>query len=366
MVTGDDSNPFSSDGYAPIDDARRAATRSSTRSARPANTNDLRGKLLRIKVSADGTYTIPAGNLFAPGTMGTKPEIYAMGFRNPFRFAVDRSHRLGLPRRVRPRRRRRQREPRPRRPGRVQPDQAARQLRLALLHGQERRVQRLRLRHQHGRRRSSTAPRPKNTSPNNTGLIDLPPAVPAWIAYDGGSIPEFGSGSESPMGGPTYHYDADQPVHDEVPRLLRRQELRLRVRARVDQDVHRRRRRQLPAVETYFGNFGFKQLIDLQFGPDGALYVLDYGSGGFFQGDENSAVYRIDYVSGAAQPGRDGQGRQDVRPGPAGGAVLLRGLGRPRRRRRSPTRGTSTTTARSTRPPPARRTPTPPAATPPR
>mgnify|MGYP006160145193 CR=1 FL=1 len=45
--------------------------------------------MLRIKVNADGTYSIPSGNLFAPGTAKTRPEIYAMGFRNPFRFTVD-------------------------------------------------------------------------------------------------------------------------------------------------------------------------------------------------------------------------------------------------------------------------------------
>ena len=72
------------------------------------NTNDLRGKVLRIKVkdtltAADqntvdlgagtGAYTIPAGNLFplvagAPQAK-TRPEVYAMGFRNPFRIQVD-------------------------------------------------------------------------------------------------------------------------------------------------------------------------------------------------------------------------------------------------------------------------------------
>ena len=42
------------------------------------NTNDLRGKVLRIKVNANGTYTIPAGNLFAarhraaPGRRSTR------------------------------------------------------------------------------------------------------------------------------------------------------------------------------------------------------------------------------------------------------------------------------------------------------
>ena len=49
---------------------------------------------------------------------------------------------------------------------------------------------------------------PKNESPHNTGLVDLPPVQPAWIPYDGGSVPEFGTGGESPMGGPVYRYDA--------------------------------------------------------------------------------------------------------------------------------------------------------------
>ena len=73
------------------------------------NSNDLRGKLLRIHVKdgdiaasdankADfgagaGAYTIPSGNLF-PVVAGapqerTRAEVYAMGFRNPFRLQVD-------------------------------------------------------------------------------------------------------------------------------------------------------------------------------------------------------------------------------------------------------------------------------------
>ena len=45
--------------------------------------------MLRIKVNANGTYSIPTGNLFPAGTAKTRPEIYAMGFRNPFRMSVD-------------------------------------------------------------------------------------------------------------------------------------------------------------------------------------------------------------------------------------------------------------------------------------
>ena len=40
-----------------------------------------------------------------------------------------------------------------------------------------------------------------------------------------------------------------------------------------------------------------KQVMDSAFGPDGSLYVLDYGTG-YFNGDANSALYRFDYVAG--------------------------------------------------------------------
>ena len=72
------------------------------------NTNDRRGKILRIHVKdgditpaeankanfgSGGAYTIPAGNMF-PLVGGvpqakTEPAVYAMGFRNPFRIQVD-------------------------------------------------------------------------------------------------------------------------------------------------------------------------------------------------------------------------------------------------------------------------------------
>jgi glucose/arabinose dehydrogenase len=53
------------------------------------NSNDLRGKIMRIRVHKDGSYEIPAGNLFPPGTDKTRPEIYVMGNRNPYRITVD-------------------------------------------------------------------------------------------------------------------------------------------------------------------------------------------------------------------------------------------------------------------------------------
>ena len=54
-----------------------------------ANTNDLRGKILRIHPEPDGTLHDSHGNLFPPGTPKARPEIFAMGMRNPWRVSVD-------------------------------------------------------------------------------------------------------------------------------------------------------------------------------------------------------------------------------------------------------------------------------------
>ncbi|MEO1448456.1 MAG: ThuA domain-containing protein, partial [Bacteroidota bacterium] len=86
LSTGDDTNPFET-SYAPINEVANRGPWDAQKSS--ANPNDLRGKILRIKPTTDGGYTIPEGNLFPADGSGGRPEIYVMGCRNPYRIAID-------------------------------------------------------------------------------------------------------------------------------------------------------------------------------------------------------------------------------------------------------------------------------------
>ena len=57
---------------------------------RAQNLGDLLGKMLRIDVDSASPYAHPADNPFV-GQSGARPEIWAYGLRNPWRFTFDRA-----------------------------------------------------------------------------------------------------------------------------------------------------------------------------------------------------------------------------------------------------------------------------------
>ncbi|ROP31986.1 PQQ-dependent sugar dehydrogenase [Couchioplanes caeruleus] len=300
LSTGDDANPFDSAGYSPLDErTNRNPGYDAQRSA--GNTNDLRGKVLRIKVNGNGSYSIPAGNLFPPGTPLTRPEIYAMGFRNPFRMSVDRATGIVYL-------------------GDYGPDAGA--TNPARGPGGQVEFNRITSPGNYGWpyctgtntptetynewnfATNSTGPKydcaagPVNNSFRNTGQSKLPPARPAWIRYggDAGSPPEFGSGSESPMGGPVYRFDANLASPTKFPASLDGHFFAGELGRGWIKPIHVGADGSVGEIAAF--PWVGKQVMDMAFGPEGALYVLDYGTG-YFAGDENSALYRFDYLTGA-------------------------------------------------------------------
>ena len=294
LTTGDDSNPFQSDGYSPLDErTTRNPQFDAQRTA--GNTNDLRGKLLRIHPQPDGTYTIPSGNLFAPGTAQTRPEIYAMGFRNPFRMSVDKATGIVYL-------------------GDYGPDAGVTNAN----RGPNGQVEfdRITAPGNYGwpyctgtnttaetynafqfptgpsGAKFDCAAGVTNNSFRNTGLKQLPPPKPSWIRYggDAGTPPEFGNGgSESPMGGPVYRYDPNLNSTVKFPASLDGRYF-----------AGEYGRKWIKAIEVTaagtpgdIGAFPWTgtQVMDMAFGPDGALYVLDYGTG-----SNNQALWRIEYL----------------------------------------------------------------------
>ncbi|MCE7001424.1 carbohydrate-binding protein [Kibdelosporangium philippinense] len=295
LTTGDDTNPFQSDSYTPIDErTNRNPQFDAQRSS--GNTNDLRGKVLRIKPQPDGTYTVPSGNLFAPGTPNTRAEIYAMGFRNPFRMNVDKATGIVYL-------------------GDYGPDAGATnpnrgpngQVEFDRITGPgnygwpyctgtnttEETYNDYQFPSGPSGAKFNCAGGPTNNSFRNTGQQTLPAAKPSWIKYggDSGTPPEFGGGSESPMGGPVYRYDANLSSAIKFPQSLSGRYF-----------AGEYGRRWIKAIEvTSSGGVGDigafpwtgTQVMDMNFGPDGALYVLDYGTGG-----GNQALWRIEYIGG--------------------------------------------------------------------
>ena len=302
ISAGDNTDPFSSSGFAPLDEEPGRAAWDSEKSA--ANENDLRGKILRIHPQPDGTYTIPSGNLFPPGTPNTKPEIYIMGCRNPFRFSVDEATGWLYWGEVGPD---------------ANADSASRgpkgydewnQARSAGNFGWPYFIANNKpyIDYDFATGISGTAfdpNAPVNDSPNNTGPTNLPPAQPAWLWYPYDSSIEFpeldGSGGRTAMGGPVYHYKTTVNKATKLPAyydntLFIWEWSRDYIKeVKIDDDG------SVLKINPFLPSFTFSRPIDLKIGPDGCIYMIEWGTG-FNGSNPDAKLVRIDYVGGNHAP----------------------------------------------------------------
>jgi cytochrome c len=319
ISTGDNTNPFDSNGFAPIDQRPDRSPWDAQKSS--ANANDLRGKILRIHPEPDGSYTIPEGNLFAKkqshvgpakgaellmsremasSSASTRPEIYVMGCRNPYRISVDpKTGYLYW--------------------GDVGPDASEfkdnrgpagfdeiNQARGPGFFGWPYFV----ADNKPYWKRDFTAPsnavakvkfestKPLNKSPNNTGVRQLPPAQPSFIAYPHGTSTKFpvvnGEGGRTAEAGPVYYFDpslkSDRKLPQEFDRTLFIYEWSRSWMIAVHLDADHK----IEKMERFCPKMTVKRPIDMELGPDGCLYVIEWGTA--WGKNKDSQIVRFEHT----------------------------------------------------------------------
>lgn len=303
VSAGDNSNPFAT-GYAPIDERPGRMPWDAQKSS--ANTNDLRGKIIRIHPEPDGTYTIPEGNLFPPGIAKTRPEIYTMGHRNPYRISLD-AHTGFLYW------------------GEVGPDanvdsvgrgprgyDEINQARSAGNYGWPYFVGNNQAYYkttvidsaaiQAGEQFDPA--HPVNRSPNNTGLTDLPSARGAYIWYPYAPSPEFpivGSGGRAAAAGPVFHRDDFRAAARPFPQYYDGKLFIYEFMRHWIMSVSMDTKGDLVSIERFMPTAKFSAPIEMEFGPSGDLYVLEYGTA-WFKGNDDARLVRIEYNAGNRKP----------------------------------------------------------------
>lgn len=302
LTTGDNTFSRASDGFAPLDTRPGKSPQDSQKSS--PNTNDLRGKILRIHPENDGSYTIPKGNMFAPGTPQTRPEIYTMGNRNPWRPTIDSKTGWLYWGEVGPDGSRddiEKRGPqsydefnRAKGPGFYGWPYFVADNKAYVDYNFETKVSGKPFDPEH----------PVNNSPNSSGLKELPKAVPAFIWYSKAVSREFPlmeSGGNSAVGGPVFRKDDFKGAKRVYPEYYEgKWFITDWVRGWINV-VEMDENGEYKGMERFLPDLKLKGPIDMKFGPEGDLYVLEYGNG-YFKDNPEAQLIRIEYNGGNRKP----------------------------------------------------------------
>lgn len=300
LSTGDNTNAEEIEGHNPTDE--RPGRQLSDDQATTANSQDLRGKILRIKPLPDGSYEIPDGNLFPKdGSLG-KPEIFVMGCRNPFRMSVDSKNGFVYW-------------------GDVGPDSNVPAEENFLSYDEINQAKQpgffgypYFLGNNEGFPKydfetKKEGPKqdpahPVNNSPNNTGIKQLPAAQPAMIWYGKGPSkrwPLVGKGGASAMAGPVYYSDLYSGAKYKLPpyydgKLFIYDWIRKWIMA-----VSFDKNGNYESMEPFLPHLKLVAPMDMKIAADGAIYMLAYGTN-WFARNADAALVRVEYTEGNRNP----------------------------------------------------------------
>ncbi len=301
VSTGDNTSPFASDGYSPADEQPGRSPFDAQKSS--ANSNDLRGKILRIKPQDDGTYTVPDGNLFERGEPQTRPEIYVMGCRNPYRISIDDRTGYLYWGEVGPDAGNDSPERGPRGYDEVNQAREPGFFGWPLFVGGNYAYADFNFATRQLGSRHDPA-HPYNDSPNNTGKKELSAVSEPFIWYPYTASPDFPlmkDGGRNAMAGPVYYSDKYDGKPGAYPAYLdgkliiydwMRNWIRL-VTMAGEGDI--------TDIEPFLDHLSFNNIIDMAFGPDGKLYTLEYGTA-WFSRNLDARLSRIEFNPGNRPP----------------------------------------------------------------
>ncbi len=274
--TGDDTYHSS---YSPLNES--SVARSAEKSA--SNSQDLRGKILRIHPNANGTYSIPTGNLFSNAADGRR-EIYIMGARNPYKFHIDEVTQQLIWADIGPDANTDSSKG-PSGKDEINISSSAGNYGWPYFVGAN-----LAYYNTYNNYYFDPA-KPTNDSKWNTGLKILPPAKPAWLSKQRSSY----------MVGSIYHYDSSINNPTKLPPAFDNHLFYWDFNNSKVWYVALDANNNILNEQEWTTLSGLGQgYIDFEIGPDGHLYILEYGTGCCDFDVGNGILSRIDYTGASA------------------------------------------------------------------
>jgi len=293
------ANPYSPHDERPgneIYDAQRTS----------GNTDDLRGKILRITPSATigGGYSIPNGNLFT-ATDSTLAEIYLMGLRNPFKFTIDTLRNWVIW-------------------GDVGPDAVSANASRGPIGKDEFNLAKAAGNYgwpyftgnnaayidydfAAGTSGSAFDPTgPYNNSPNSTGKKNLPAVQPALMWMDKATttpeFPEFGGGNATAIGGALYHYPTELVSANKFPAYYDKTLFIMDWTRNWVKEVKLDANGNVLKINPFLPSRTWIRPMDMKFGPDGSMYILEWDLAWGGAANPNSRILKIDYSPNGRSP----------------------------------------------------------------
>ena len=138
--------------------------------------------------------------------------------------------------------------------------------------------------------------KPVNDARSNTGIKNLPPAQPAFIWYPyivSKDFPDLGAGGRTAMAGPVYYSDM-YPAATRLPDYYNGKLFIYEWMRNFIKVVTLKPNGDFSKMEPFMADAKFHAPVDMELGPDGKLYILEYGTG-WFSKNKDSGLSRVDF-----------------------------------------------------------------------